>query len=183
MSANRPLWGLLSRRSGYSATASELYGRLVAQARQPVFYAALGVPDTPEGRLELVIMHVVLMLRRLGREGGAQAQLAQALSEAFCTDMDDCLREMGVGDISVAKKVKKAAAALFDRSRDYGKALEAGDSEGLSELIARHVLEAAGADAKSRRIAAYMCEMDTALGVAGLAQVLAGEARLPSITI
>ena len=52
-------------------TATELYGRLVAQARRPAFYAALGVPDTPEGRLELIMLHMVLMLRRLGREGEA----------------------------------------------------------------------------------------------------------------
>ena len=139
MPANRPPWGLLPRRNVHAATAAELYDRLVAQARSPTFYAELGVPDTPEGRLECLMLHVVLMLRRLAHEGAGAAPLAQALAEAFVTDMDDCLREMGVGDMAVATKVKKAAAALFDRSRDYGNALTAGGTGALADLIGMHV--------------------------------------------
>jgi cytochrome b pre-mRNA-processing protein 3 len=136
MPAKLPGWGLLTRRSDPARTATELYGRLVAQARSPAFYAGMGVPDTPEGRFELLLLHMALMLRRLQREGQETAQLARALSETFVIDMDDCMREMGVGDLTVAKKVKKAAAALYDRSRDYGKALELADADLLAQLIA-----------------------------------------------
>ena len=85
MPANRPLWGLLSRRSTLDNTATDLYGRLVAQARAPTFYADLGVPDTPEGRLELVLLHMMLVLRRLQREEAATAGHARALTETFVT--------------------------------------------------------------------------------------------------
>lgn len=181
MTANRPFWGLLSRRSGYAGTATELYGRLVALARSPAFYADLGAPDTPEGRLELIVLHVVLMLRRFGREGEGDgrseaALLARALAETFVTDMDDNLREMGVGDIAVARKVKKAAAALFDRSRDYGAALEAQDAAALAGLLGQHVLDTTAGSAPAERLAAFMMATERALADASLADVVAGRA-------
>lgn len=185
MPANRPAWGLLSHRKAHEATAGDVYGRLVTLARERAFYAELAVPDTPEGRLELVMLHVVLMLRRLGRDGAAAVPVARALSETFVRDMDDCLREMGVGDMAVAKKVKKAAAALLDRSRDYSMALAEGDRDGLARLVARHVLEAVdGAELPScaGEIARYVLAMEAALAAAPLDAVLTGSARLPGIT-
>lgn len=158
MTEKRSFWSLLPRRNDLSRTASDLYGHLVAQARQPAFYAGLGVPDSPEGRLELIVLHVVLVLRRLKPEGQPGAELGRALAETFVRDMDDCLREMGVGDISVAKKVKKAAAALFDRSRDYGAALDKADEAALARLVATHLLEASSSEpvpAAARKIATY----------------------------
>ena len=140
MPDKRPGWGLLTRSDSLSSRASNIYGGLVAQSRAIPFYAQHGVPDTPEGRTELIMLHLVLALRRLGRDGEASGRLAQALSETFVTDMDDNMREMGVGDLMVAKRVKKTAAALFDRLRDYGKHLETGDATGLSDLIECHVL-------------------------------------------
>ena len=88
----------------------------MAQARAPALYADLGVPDTAEGRLEMVMLHTVLVIERLRLEGEAAEELSRALTERFITDLDDCLREMGVGDLTVPKKVKKAAAALYDRT-------------------------------------------------------------------
>ena len=183
MPANRPFWDLMTRRNVHIDTATELYGRLVALARSRPFYADLGVPDSPEGRLELLMLHVVLMLRRLGREGDAAAPVARALSERFVTDMDDCLREMGVGDVAVARKVKKAAAALMDRMRDYSAVLATGDNVGLAKLIAAHVTRADEPTSSSATtIAAYTMEMEAALTAAPLDALIAGTATLPTLT-
>ena len=154
MSTPQPIWSYLTGRNQPKATATELYGRVVAQARAPWFYSELGVPDTPEGRFELVLLHVTLLLHRLKLEGSAAEPAARALAEAFVTDMDDCLREMGVGDMTVAKKVKKAAAALFDRTRDYGEALATEGDAPLAALMSAHVV-GAGHDAAAARLAAY----------------------------
>ncbi len=181
MPAFRPLWGLLTRRDDPAQTASELYGRLVTQARTPALYADLGVPDTPDGRLELVVLHVVLALRRIGRDPQA-AELARALTETFVTDMDDNLREMGVSDIAVARKVKKAAAALFDRSRDYGRALDAADAALLAELVGNHVLPAPAPAGHADAIAHYMLASEIQLAAATIADILAGQVRFPDLT-
>jgi cytochrome b pre-mRNA-processing protein 3 len=166
MSVKRSGWRLLTRSNDLSSEASNIYGGLVAQSRAVPFYAQHGVPDTPEGRTELIMLHLVLTLRRLGRDGEAGGRLAQALSEAFVTDMDDNMREMGVGDLMVAKRVKKTAAALFDRLRDYGKHLEAADVQGLADAIERHLLmnETAGPPSPgAARIAAYCLAAEQSL--------------------
>ena len=95
-------------------TALKLYGAVVAQARQPGFFAVLGVSDTPEGRTDMIILHLFIVLERLNAAGAEGRKTARALSEIFVTDIDDCLREMGVGDLSVPKKVKRAAQAMGD---------------------------------------------------------------------
>lgn len=181
MPAHRSLWDVLTRRKPHDGTATELYGRLVAQARTPAFYAVHGAPDTPEGRLELIVLHIVLLLRRLAKEGEAASGLSQAISETFVTDMDDCMREMGVSDISVARKVKKAAAALFDRMRDYCAALDRGDQAALSALIATHIYEATEPAAGARRIAAYAIAADERMSRALLADIARGGISFPSV--
>lgn len=183
MTFKQSLWSLIPGRRGLSHTASELYGRLVAQAREPAFYARLGVPDTPEGRLELLVLHVVLVLRRLKREGDAGADLGRALAETFVADMDDCLREMGVGDISVAKKVKKAAAALYDRSKDYGRALDGADAAALARIVARHVFEMEGEPLPpaAQHIANYVLSGALVLEAASAADVNAGRFDFPAL--
>lgn len=185
MTEKRSFWSLLPRRNDLSRTASNLYGHLVAQARNPAFYADMGTPDTPEGRLELIVLHVVLVLRRLKSDGQAGADLGRALAETFVRDMDDCLREMGVGDISVAKKVKKAAAALFDRSRDYGAALDSADDTALARLIATHVLELAADEtppAAARNMAAYARQAEALLADVGGGAITASKFGFPELS-
>ena len=94
-------------------------------AREPVFYAAWGVPDTVQGRFEMIALHLVLVLRRLAAEGERASAWRRALTEAFVVDLDDGMREMTFGDLAVPREVKRAAAALFDRHRAYLAALGA----------------------------------------------------------
>ena len=173
MATTQPIWNYLtarfSSRTQPRRTASELYGRVVAQSREPWFYGDLGVPDTPEGRLEMVLLHVTLVLHRLKAEGSAVEPVARALAEAFVTDMDDCLREMGVGDMTVAKKVKKAAAALFDRTRDYEHALASPTDDALGGLMTTHLVGAANVSAAGRLAAYARTSSDRLAGLDGAA--------------
>jgi cytochrome b pre-mRNA-processing protein 3 len=119
-------------------TFDSLYGAIVAQARQPVFYAGLGVPDTVEGRFEMIVLHLVLVLRRL-RRGPRGRDLTQGVFDAFCRDLDHNLRELGVGDLSVPKKMKRFAEAFYGRQRAYEDALAAADPALLGVALGRNV--------------------------------------------
>lgn len=112
-----------------------MYGAIVAQARSAEFYRSYGVPDTLDGRFEMVLLHTVLVVRRLRREGPRGQALGQAVFDRFCTDMDDTLREMGVGDLTVPKQMKKVGAAFYQRQETYDAALtEAGDAALAAEV-------------------------------------------------
>lgn len=112
----------IRKRSPAGRTASKLYGSIVSQAREPVFYTSYGVPDTVEGRYEMIALHVCLVLEGIER-GATSDAVARALIEHFVTDMDDSLRQLAVGDLSVPRKVKKAAAGLRERHAAYRSAL------------------------------------------------------------
>ncbi|HLY54288.1 MAG TPA: ubiquinol-cytochrome C chaperone family protein [Stellaceae bacterium] len=102
------------------------YAAIVARARAPGFYAARGVPDTLDGRFELIALHAFLVLHRLRAEPAAQG-FAQALFDAMFQDMDRGLREMGTGDLSVGKQVKRMATGFYGRIDAYQAGLAAGD--------------------------------------------------------
>ncbi|MGD9537944.1 MAG: ubiquinol-cytochrome C chaperone family protein [Alphaproteobacteria bacterium] len=115
--------GPLFRRSPYKDAAHTLYVEAVRQARQPSFYASCGVPDTLDGRFDLIVLHVFLVMRALAQAGKAGQKIGSAVLDVMFDDMDMNLREMGVGDLSVGKKVKAMARAYHGRARAYGEAL------------------------------------------------------------
>ncbi len=135
----------LRGRSHIRRKAGEIYGAVVAAARQSVFYRQYRVPDTPEGRFEMVALMLFLVLERVKRLEPDGEALTQATIEAFVTDMDDCMREMGVGDLTVPKKVKRAAAAFYERAGHYRphlmgpNASNAAAGAGLAGELARFV--------------------------------------------
>ncbi len=106
-------------------TGRQLYERIVAQSREPQLYLKCGVPDTMDGRLEMILLHVVLVLDRLKAEGPRGQRVGQALMETLVADMDDALRQIGLGDDSVAHRMPRLAGAIAERSRDYGAAFGA----------------------------------------------------------
>jgi cytochrome b pre-mRNA-processing protein 3 len=119
--------------------AHALYLELVGLARQPVYYLDGGVPDTNDGRLEMVGLHVALAMRRLGREAEAGRALAQALVDLMFADIDRNLRELGVGDLSVGKKVQAIAGSFRGRAAALEKALARGDREAVATMLLRNL--------------------------------------------
>ena len=164
----------------YTRIAASIYGSIVASARQSTFYAAWGVPDQREGRFEMLALHIALVMKRIARAEPNGAALSRAISEAFVVDMDDNMREIGIGDLAVPRKVKKAAAALFDRHRDYGAALDAGDSTALAAAISA-ALAGAGATDKldSTSLSGYTERLWGALRVTSDQDCVAGTLPLP----
>lgn len=116
-----------------------LYTTAVRAARNPFFYAELGVPDTMDGRFDMIGLYVSLLIERLQKERVPGPALAQAVFDAMFLDMDHTLREMGVSDMSVGRKVKAMWEALHGRSQAYAAALETGDGAALAASLARNV--------------------------------------------
>jgi cytochrome b pre-mRNA-processing protein 3 len=125
----------LQRKRDSRRTARILYGSIVTQSRQDSFYAAAGVPDTPEGRFEMLVLHLVVLLHRLARADGDTRPLQEAITAAFVIDMDDNMREMTVGDLAVPRHVKRAVAVLHDRYALYGDALAAPRDDALIDAV------------------------------------------------
>jgi cytochrome b pre-mRNA-processing protein 3 len=152
-----------------------LYVSVAAQARQPAFYAALGVPDTVEGRFELLSLHVLLLLERLRGEGPEAAEVSQGLFDTFIKGLDDALREMGVGDLSVGKKMRRLGEAFYGRGKSFDSAVAAlPDEAPLRAFLTRTVY--ADADAGSApQLAAHLLAQRQALAAQPLAQVMAGD--------
>lgn len=127
------------RRNRHERTGFLLYGQAVAAARDPLLYAGLGVPDTLHGRFDLVGLHAFLLIRRLRRLPPPGPELAQAVFDAMFSDMDVNLREMGVGDLSVGKRVRKMWEAFHGRAHAYDAAMDAEDLPALEQALIRNV--------------------------------------------
>ncbi|WP_454627658.1 ubiquinol-cytochrome C chaperone family protein [Bradyrhizobium cenepequi] len=133
-------------------TIETIYGMIVAQAREPVFYRELAVADTVNGRFDLLLMHLWLVLRRLRAVEG-DSGLSQALFDRFCEDMDDNLREMGVGDLTVPKRMKAFGEAFYGRSVAYDLALTDGH-EALANALCKNIFDGNDIE-KARWLATY----------------------------
>jgi cytochrome b pre-mRNA-processing protein 3 len=120
-------------------TIARLYGTIVAQARIPAFYQLYGVPDTVGGRLEMIMLHMVLILRHLERGAAPLRALGQGLFDAFCGDLDDNVREIGVGDLAVPRTMRRIGEAFYGRHAVYRAALDAPDDERLAAALQRNV--------------------------------------------
>lgn len=152
-----------------------LYASVVAQARTPALYVDLGVPDTPEGRFELYSLHVYLILERLKDQGAQAADVGQALFDTYVSSLDHALRELGVGDLSVGKRMRKLGEAFYGRIQSYEQALAAlPDTEPLEALITRTAYAGVEA-AKAPALAAYVTGQRAALAALPLERFYVGE--------
>ena len=178
--------GLLAlfRRKPLERPGFLLYSAAVAAARDPWFFGgAVGVPDTLDGRFDLVGLHVAVLIRRLHRDSDPRgAEAAQAVFDAMFADMDVNLREMGVGDMSVGKRVKRMWEAFHGRAQAYEAALEAADRAALETALSRNVWRA-GLDAPrpagASALAAQAERAAAALQAQPLAALLRGEVSFP----
>ena len=129
----------LFRRLPKDRSASDLYMAVVDQARQPQFYGAVGVPDTLDGRFELIVLHAFIVIRRLREIGDAGSHTAQSLFDQMFADMDRNLREIGVSDLSVGKQVKRMATRFYGSVTAYDQGLDTPDDGLLQAAIERNV--------------------------------------------
>jgi len=125
----------LFRRTRCRDNALSLYDVIVVQSRKPEYYIHCGVPDTIDGRFDLIVLHAFIVLRRLKY---SHHETAQALLEVIFDDMDRSLREMGAGDLGVSRRVKLMAKALYGRIRAYEEALD-DDGAMLAEALRRNL--------------------------------------------
>ena len=146
----------LFRRNARQDTISALYGTIVAQARLPCFYREFGVPDTLNGRFDLLVLHLATVLARFAKEPLLR-ELGQGLFDRFCQDMDDNLREMGVGDLAVPNQMKRMGEAFYGRAEAYRAALTAANKAALEESIIRNIYDGtAPASGAACRLAGYI---------------------------
>jgi cytochrome b pre-mRNA-processing protein 3 len=181
LSSGRRGWRFSRRRraeiAAAAAASERLYRTIVGQARNPQFYEHWEVPDTPDGRFDMIVLHSVLVFRRLRGEPAAAA-VAQALFDRMFADFDESLREMGVGDLRVGKQVKAMAKALYGRIVAYGGALDRGDQAALGEALRRNVYRHVSPAATSiERLAGYMRREAARLANTDLATLIVGSVR------
>jgi cytochrome b pre-mRNA-processing protein 3 len=158
-------------------TIEGIYGMIVTQAREPLFYRDLGVPDTVNGRFDLLVLHLWMVLRRL-QPIPAGAGLSQALFDRFCDDMDANLREMGVGDLTVPKRMQAFGEAFYGRAAAYDLALTAG-TEALAQALCKNILNGEQID-NAGRLGFYAEAVITALAGLDDATMQSGSWRFPS---
>ena len=149
-----------------------LYGAIVAAARHALFYEKMGVADTIDGRFEMIVVHLFLVLNRLKGEG--VEDLRQSLTDEFFADMDRSLRELGVSDVAVGKKVRKIAESYYGRVTAYDKALLA-DPKILEDAISRNVYPDGAPEGSTAAMANYFVNAAKLLGVIPLEQILRSE--------
>jgi cytochrome b pre-mRNA-processing protein 3 len=133
------LLGRVGTGSRQREVARGLYVAAIQQARKPAFYQEIGVPDTLDGRFDMIALHVFLLMYRLRNAGGDSKALSQALFDVMFADMDESLRELGVGDLSVGRRVKVMAKAFYGRVSAYQAALESADDAVLADALRRNV--------------------------------------------
>jgi cytochrome b pre-mRNA-processing protein 3 len=168
----------LFRRSSRQDTISTLYGTIVAQARLSCFYREYGVPDTVNGRFDLLVLHLAIVLDRLA-EGSELRALGQGLFDRFCEDMDENLREIGIGDLSVPREMQRIGEAFYGRAQAYRNALASEGDGALVAALARNIYGGAVPEpAAPIRLAAYIREAVRGLGAQQPADLLAGKLRM-----
>lgn len=156
-----------------------LYAAIVAGARQPHFYSAWNIPDTPLGRFEMMSLHMILAMRRLTKGSAAARDIAQELTDTFFTEVDHSLRELGIGDVGVPKRMKKLAKMFYGRAASYGVALDGGDAAELGAALSRNVVPEEPGWPFGGPLARYALEAESLLAAQPDADLIAGRMRFP----
>ncbi len=168
-----------SRRQARKETIQRLYGAIVAQSRLPSFYLDYAVPDTVEGRFDLLALHVHLVFRRLAAGGGQAKETAQQVFDYFISDMDAAVRELGTGDMKVHKKMRDLGEAYYGRANAYDAALKETDNTALVAALERNVHGGSAADGAGNRLAHYVRETAAALDRQDAGEIAGGALSFP----
>ena len=162
--------------------AHALYVATVTQARQPFLFVEFGVPDSVDGRFDMISLHIFLVLRRLKADVEKTADLAQCLFDIMFADMDRSLREMGAGDLGVGRRVKSMVTAFYGRLSAYEKALIGDDRGALVEAIIRNIFRDDPEKFKEAgKIACYVLWLANELKECPLEDLIAGHLKIPEM--
>ncbi|WP_319025001.1 ubiquinol-cytochrome C chaperone family protein [Nisaea nitritireducens] len=167
------------KRDEVSDAATEAYQAIIQQARQPDFYTRYGVPDTLDGRFDLLVLHAALVLLRLQRDRAESERFSQALFDTLFVDLDQSLREIGVSDMSVGKKVKQMGKAFYGRLDAYRLGLaaaESDDGQQLAEALHRNLYRGLPeAERESITMAGYVQRQAAHLDMLSSTEIISGK--------
>ena len=162
----------------------DIRGEIVAAARSPRLYQELGVLDRLDARFEMLTLHAGLTLRRLTALGGLADEIAQDLVNSLFLHFDDTLREMGLTDVSVSKRLKTMKGAFYGRNAAYAKALDSQSRADLASALIRNVYGGApGAEPNATTFADHVFALDAALSTVSLETFASGQFRFPQVPI
>lgn len=174
------MFGVFRRRAQERQTIAGLYAALAAQARMPVFYADIGVPDTVDGRFDMLVLHVWMVMHRLDAEPDT-GQVKQDLFDAMFGHLDLTVREMGAQDLGVGRRIKKMAEGFHGRAASFREAWLSGDATRLRETLARNVFgKATPAPEALVRLARYVGASIDQLSVRSRAELMTGQVAWPT---
>lgn len=168
----------LFRRKSGKDQSGPVYAAIVTAARRPVLYDTFGVADTIDGRFDMIVLHAFLVMERLKAGGAADPAFAQQLTDRLFLEMDHNLREMGVGDLSVGKRVRKLAEIFYGRVGAYQPALASGEAE-LAEAFRRNIYPDGVEPGPLGGLVRYALAMRDGLAKLDPARIAQGELQFP----
>jgi Uncharacterized conserved protein len=173
------IFGLFRKKKQNQPIVDRQYASLTSAARDPFFYTDLGVPDTVMGRFEMLSIAMILFFRRTAKSEVSGQELAQEIVDAFFQDIDHSIRELGIGDQGVPKRMKKLAGMFYGRLESYAAALDAGDREALAVALARNVHPQVTDAPPMDGLAAWMIRSEELLADVTEDEIARGAALLP----
>jgi cytochrome b pre-mRNA-processing protein 3 len=175
------IFGLFKKRNNNRAIVDRQYAALTAAARQPLFYAGLDVPDTVMGRFEMLSAVMILYFRRTKTSATSGQEIAQEIVDAFFQDIDHSIRELGIGDQGVPKRMKKLAGMFYGRLESYAAALDAADRVALAAALRRNIYPQADAQTPAMDgVATWMIEASSVLAAQSEDVVATGGVSFPA---
>jgi len=174
------IFGLFGKKNHNRTIVERQYAALTTAARQPGFYDGLDVPDTVMGRFEMLSIVMILFFRRTRSSPTSGQEIAQEIVDAFFQDIDYSIRELGIGDTGVPKRMKKLAGMFYGRLESYAAAMDAGDREALAQALRRNIYPEPRDEPPSMLgLADWMMSTETHLSGVSDAQIATGSASLP----
>ncbi|WFR96430.1 ubiquinol-cytochrome C chaperone family protein [Rhizobium tumorigenes] len=177
---NSMIFGLFAKKNHNRTIVERQYAALTAAARQPGFYAVLDVPDTVMGRFEMLSAVMILFFRRTRSSRTSGQEIAQEIVDAFFQDIDYSIRELGVGDNGVPKRMKKLAGMFYGRLESYAAAMDGNDREALAKALRRNIYPEPRDDAPDMLgLADWMMSAEKHLSGISEVDIATGSASLP----
>lgn len=173
------IFGLFRKKNSNQAIVTRQYEHLTQAARRPLFYAGMGVPDTVLGRFEMLTIVLILYFRRTAQSDRSGQEIAQEIIDYFFEDIDHSIRELGVGDTGVPKRVKKFARMYYGRLESYAAALDANDAESLKAALRRNIRPDEPDAPDMAALATYMIEAEARLKLVSEEEIAVGSLLLP----